>query len=72
MDWKYDKEKGELYLCIKILELEIPKEIKDQKEQILKDIKEAFEEAFGNPYSGLHKEPNQICKIDLEYEGEII
>ncbi|MDR0468145.1 MAG: hypothetical protein LBG67_04770 [Campylobacteraceae bacterium] len=70
---KFNREKKELYIYKKILELEIPKEIEDQKEQILKDLKEAFEESCGDPYLVSYmKDKGNTCKIDLEYNGEII
>ena len=61
------------YIYIRIFELEIPRDIKNQKEQILKDLKEAFEESLGNPFLAFHyKDKYETCKIDLEYNGEII
>ncbi|MDR2080863.1 MAG: hypothetical protein LBP54_03110 [Campylobacteraceae bacterium] len=65
----YDLEKKEGYKYIKILELKIPQEIEGEKEQMLKDFKEAFEASFGNPF--LHIDEDETCKIDLEYEGEL-
>jgi hypothetical protein len=71
----HDKEKKYAYTHRKILKLEIPKEIENQKEQILKDLKEAFEGSRGSPFVGFHykdKYETWTYKIDLEYNGEII
>jgi hypothetical protein len=67
----FNHEKQESYLSLHIIELEIPQEIDGEKEQILKDLKEAFEESYGDPYYGINKQ-NKTCKVDLEYEGELI
>ena len=60
-----------MYIYRRILELEIPKEIENQKEQILKDLKEAFEASYGDPYYG-PRYKGDTFKIDLEYNGELI
>ncbi|MDR0467384.1 MAG: hypothetical protein LBG67_00870 [Campylobacteraceae bacterium] len=69
--WVHDKERNEVYQYLKILSLEIPKEIENEKEQILKELKKAFEESGGNPYSRI-RGSNATHKIDLEYNGELI
>ncbi|MDR0467356.1 MAG: hypothetical protein LBG67_00720 [Campylobacteraceae bacterium] len=64
-------EVKEPYKQFKLFDVEIPKEIENQKEQILKEIKKALEESFVSPRIS-NIEDGETCKIDLEYNGEMI
>jgi hypothetical protein len=57
------------YAYFKVLNIEIPKEIEQYKQEIFKDLKEAFEAS--NAGGGIYSNANGF-KVDLEYEGKLI
>jgi hypothetical protein len=61
---------GVCYGYLKILRLEIPKEIEQYKKEIFKDLKEAFEASLIG--LGVYATKTKSCKVDLEYKGELI
>ncbi|MDR0468277.1 MAG: hypothetical protein LBG67_05440 [Campylobacteraceae bacterium] len=85
IETKFNHEKKELYKHIRFIKMycripngklfkcELPKELEDKKEEILKEFKKALEESCGDPYFGLRrKEKGETCRADLEYNGKII
>ncbi|MDR2081987.1 MAG: hypothetical protein LBP54_08930 [Campylobacteraceae bacterium] len=61
-----DKKKNKILI-------NFPKELLSHKQEILKDLKEAFEASYIG--LGIYVKDNsriKICKVDLEYEGELI
>ncbi|MDR2790406.1 MAG: hypothetical protein LBB59_05475 [Campylobacteraceae bacterium] len=63
---------GERYGYLKVLKIEIPENIQQYKSEIYKDLKEAFEASFIG--RGIYTDRSKVksCKVDLEYEGELI
>jgi hypothetical protein len=61
---------GVCYGYLKILKLEIPSNVLQYKAQILKDLKEAFEASLIG--LGIYATKTKSCKVDFEYEGELI
>ena len=52
---------------------QLPEELEDKKEEILKEFKKALEESCGDPFFGRDKKDRgETCKIDIEYNGEMI
>ncbi|MDR2790044.1 MAG: hypothetical protein LBB59_03600 [Campylobacteraceae bacterium] len=65
------KNNGIYYVHLKILKIEIPENIQQYKSEIYKDLKEAFE--VSQVGIGIYiKDDTDPCKINLEYEGELI
>jgi hypothetical protein len=65
----YVEARNEYCAYIKIFDIDIPREAKQHKQEILKDLKEVFEAS--NAGNGIHSRANGY-KIDLEYEGELV
>jgi hypothetical protein len=68
----YSQNNGEYYVYAKILDIDIPQEAEQYKQEILKDLKEAFEASYAGIGIRINKERTKSCKIDLEYEGELV
>ena len=66
---KFTEDIAEYYAYIKILDINIPKELEQYKEEMLKELKEAFEAL--NADVGIDDEI-KACRVDLEYEGKLI
>ena len=80
VEWKHHYKKKEKYVHKRLLGMfcpftkllqpelpQLPEELEDKKEEILKEFKKALE------YSRRHlRDGCEICKIDLEYNGEIM
>ncbi|MDR2636203.1 MAG: hypothetical protein LBC08_05180 [Campylobacteraceae bacterium] len=63
------KNNGIYYCYIKVLKIEIPKNIQQYTKEILKDFREALE--VSQVGIGIHINDNSTCKVDLEYNGEV-
>jgi hypothetical protein len=66
------KNSGTFYCYIEILDIEIPKEIEQHKQEIFKDLKEAFEVSQMGLGVYIRDDEDIVCKVDLEYKGELI
>jgi hypothetical protein len=60
------------YVMLKISRLEIPNNVLQHKAQILKDLKEAFEVSQMGLGIYIRDDDDTVCKVDFEYEGELI
>jgi hypothetical protein len=63
------KVRDEYYAYIKILDIDIPQEAEQYKQEILKDLKKVFEAS--NAGNGIHSRANGY-RVDLEYEGKLV
>jgi hypothetical protein len=61
---------GVCYGYVKILELIIPKDVEQYKQEILKDFKEALEASHLG--LGIYATKTKLTKADLEYDGKLI
>ena len=85
----FNQKETKLYICIKFIRMysplkrrfrpqnppqpQLPEELEDKKEEILKEFKKALELSFGHPRDGFrYQDKGVICKIDLECNGKII
>jgi hypothetical protein len=69
LERKFTNSIGKFYVYAKILDIDIPQEAEQYKQEILKDLKEAFEAS--NAGNGIHSRANGY-RVDLEYEGKLV